>query len=53
MICRVLFSASAFLSMVDNANELKKQFNFHLMLSKDIKFSKLTADKGIMPENFC
>ena len=39
VICRVLFSTSAFLNSVENANEFKKHFNFHLLLSKIENFA--------------
>ena len=48
MMCRVLLSTSAFLDSIEYANEFKKHFNFHVLLSKNIKFRKLTADKSII-----
>ena len=50
MICRVLFSTSAFINIVENANEFKKHFNFHFLLSKIQNFCKLTTDKSIIME---
>ena len=41
MMCRVLFSTSAFLGIVEDANEFKKHFNFHLLLSEIQNFANL------------
>ena len=40
MMCRVLFSTSAFLNIVENASEFKKHFNFYVLLSKIYNFAK-------------